>query len=95
MNEYIVIPEHTSLEKARKNVIYGTDRPFLDELGTVSEWAVVAAFQHYKVGQSVPWDEFQKTVTECQTQQSLDRLVELGLIEAVWDKDGIGYRAKR
>lgn len=94
--EYVVITEHIPLAEARKNVIYGTEEPYLGKQETFSEWAMVAAFTNYQVGQAVDWDAFCKTLIECQTQQELNTLVELGLIDAVWDEKQCVtvYRAK-
>ena len=57
---------------------------------------MICAFSNYKVGELVPYETFFKTLLEAQTQQELDHLVELGLIEAIWDeKQGaVVYRAK-
>lgn len=96
-SDFVTIPEHIPLENARTDIIYGTEEPFLDDRETFSEWAMVAAFTHYTVGQAVPWDDFCKTLVECQTQQGLNKLVELGLIEAIWDEKQCAtvYRAKQ
>lgn len=95
-NEFVIIPEHIPLEKARKNIIYDTDEPFLGQRARFSEWAMIRAYSNYKVGDRVPFEEFFVTLVNAQTEQELDHLIELGLIEAIWDaRQGcIVYRAK-
>jgi len=95
--EAVIIPEHIPLASARKNIIYDTEEPFLGQRTQFSEWAMIRAFSNYKVCERVPYEAFFKTLIEAQMEQELNHLVELGLIEAIWDeKQGaVVYRAKQ
>jgi len=93
----VIIPEHIVLENARKNIIYDSEEPFLGQRAKFSEWAVIRAFSNYKVGERVPWAEFSKTLIEAQTEQELNHLIELGLIDAIWDEkqEAIVFKARQ
>jgi hypothetical protein len=96
--EVYVIEEKYNLETSAKDVDTNGD-PYdillqIDDHGTVSNWAVAYAMAPYSEGESVPCMEFDERLQVAVLQQYMDRMVELGYMEAVLQEDGedVGYR---
>ena len=89
---FVTIPEHIPLEQARKDVCYGSEEPFLDEIDQISEWAVVYAYTKYAVGEQVPEEAFYDAVNEGMATQTLNSLCEKGLVESYWDGEEEVFR---
>ena len=96
--ETYIIEEKYSLETSEKDVDTAGD-PYdilldVDDGSRVSNWAVAFAMAPYKQGQSVPVQEFDERLQVAVLQQYMDRMVELGYMEAVLDEDAsdLGYR---
>jgi hypothetical protein len=95
-DDFLIIPESCSIEDARKDVIYGSEEPFTGGREEFSEWAMVATFHRWNVGDKVLWDDFSKALIEMQTSQILSELVDKGLVDAIWDdtKGEVVFKAK-
>ena len=82
-----ILIKHISLETARKNVCYGTNTPYRGQEGEASEWAVAATLQRWPEYTEVPEDEFAHELNLMVLQQTLDGLIEKGLVTVSWDEE--------
>lgn len=97
MNDRLTIACHIPIEHASKTIDFETDEPYDSSNDKhASEWALAVALSTYKIGETTTLEEFKERVFHAKLQQDLDRMCELGLIEAVWNEKTceIGYKAK-
>lgn len=96
--EVYIIEEKYNLGTSPKDVdVEGNPYDILlqiDDRETVSEWAVAYAMLPYNQGDSVPCKEFDEGLQVAVLQQYMDRMVDLGYMEAVFDEKNtdVGYR---
>lgn len=93
MNEF-VIEDTLNIEESSKDIDYATGDTY-DENNEehVSEWAMAVALSQFKLGQTITFKELHDAVTLAQLQQTLDRMVEKGVLEVYWEDDDLKYRA--
>lgn len=98
MDEKVIIMEILPLGEARKDIQYGTEEPYdANDPEQVSEWAVAFAMSHFRVGDEVFLSEINEKIQMGQLQQTLDDMVEDGIIECYFDEEenDLVYRAKQ
>lgn len=84
-----VKPEH-----ARKDIDFTTNEPYNPDIQDhYSEWALSVAAHSFKEGELITEYQLRQEVAKCKLQQEIDKLVELGLVAAVWNEktQSVGY----
>lgn len=95
-DDTFIVTEHTSLETARKYVCFDTGLPFDSKEGQVSEWAMAYALGRFKIGEEITFNQLGAAINEGLITQQLNKLIDLGLVDAIWDeKQGeVVFKAK-
>jgi hypothetical protein len=93
--DYYLVNEHPSIEDAPKDICID-GQPYTGGRDQITKWALAVALHSFELGQEISEEELALAVRDAMCQQTLDGLVEKGLIEALWseEKNDIVYRAK-
>ena len=95
--KHFIIQKHISIQKARKDICDDGVTPYKGKTDQISEWAAAFALSKFKINQRVSQKELEKAISEAVIQQTLDSMIQDGLVEAMWDeeKGDVVYRAKK
>lgn len=88
----MIIVEHIPLETARKDIQFANREPYTGERDQISEWAVALALQNFEEGEEISEEEFEEACAAAVIQQTLNKLVDDGLVDMFWDDGEPKYR---
>lgn len=84
-NDTFVIKRHISIERARKDVCFDTLEVYdSNNRDHISEWVMAVAIQNYKINDVISIKEFQKAIDSATTLQTLNGMVDKGIVEMSW-----------
>lgn len=80
-----VIKRHISIERARKDVCFDTLEEYdAENTEHISEWVMAVAIQNYKINDVVSMKDFQKAIDSATTLQTLNGMVDKGIVQMSW-----------
>lgn len=89
-----IVQQHIPLDTASKDIDFQTETTYdVDNPEHISQWALAMVVNSYQIGAIVSEDEFNNNLEAMKMQQTLDRLCDAGLVQAMWDGEDIVYRA--
>jgi len=87
MEEEFLVQSLPPIEGARKDINLDGGPYDPDDPEQCSEWAFAIALNRYKVGDFVAESELHQAIEEAKIQQVIDKLVDMGHMECVWDPE--------
>lgn len=87
-DETFIIKKHINIENARKDICFDTLLPYdPNNEEHVSEWAMAIALQNFKIDVTITVEEFTDAVNSAMCLQTLNTMVDKGLLKMSWNGD--------